>query len=178
MRIIGLFIDKKNINLLKAEGGLRGEKTVLHLLEKLSDAYNIYRGLQPGTHGDIDLTVVGPTGVFTLEVKSHSGQIDFNGQELTRNGKAFDRNILHQAFGEARALHKYLWQKTGRDIFVTPIIVFSSNKAFLNFNQNKIDNVYVVKKDQLLENLGQKQLINFEDLSVIENALTTLIIHT
>jgi len=176
LKIIDLFTNKEITNFLKADHGLKGEKIISQILGKLPDTFSIYHGLKFPNHGDIDFTVVGPTGVFTIEVKSHSGKIDFDGQELTLNGRIFkEKNIFRQAFSESMTLHEHLLQKTGQDIFVTPIIVFSSDKVFIHLGQNKINNVYVIQKDWLLEIINKQSGFDTTRLPAIEKALVILL---
>jgi hypothetical protein len=176
IKLANSFGNQRINSFFKAKKGSDGEKDIANILKKMPDDFSVYWGLKFPGHGDIDFTVVGPTGVFTIEVKSHSGQVGFTGQELMLNRRIFkEGNILHQAFGEAMIIHDYLLQETGKDIFVTPIIVFSSDKSFVHFGQNKINNVYVIKKDWLLEIINKQPKFDITELPAIEKVLATLL---
>jgi len=72
--------------------GRKGEGKILYKLKELSDEYSVFQDVKINSNaGNIDFVVVGPGGVYALEVKSHSGKIDFNGEELTNNGRLFER---------------------------------------------------------------------------------------
>ena len=63
--------------------GAEGEDSVLHTLRGLPDTYTaIVNFVLPGTRqGDIDLVVLGPTGVLVLEVKSYTGRFTCSGDQ-------------------------------------------------------------------------------------------------
>ena len=132
--------------------GLRGEDSVVALLkDALSDEYSIYCDviIDP-KFGNIDYVVLGPVGIFTIEVKSHKGEIGFDGQHLTRNGNQFEKDFLKQVMGQAISLHDFLLGKLNADIFVKPVIVFSSY-AKMHFGFKSIKNVSVIQKHWLVK---------------------------
>jgi hypothetical protein len=71
------------------KGGWTGEKQVAKLLSsKLSDDYLLLNDLYLRNNGgDIDHIVLGSNGVFVLETKNWSGNINCNGDEWHRDGK-------------------------------------------------------------------------------------------
>lgn len=84
--------------------GLEGENDIDRELKNLGSNYiYISDGLNTD-HGNIDKIIIGPTGIWTLEVKSHKGTITFDGQSLLRNNLPLDKNFLGQAYAEAMAL--------------------------------------------------------------------------
>ncbi len=76
--------------------------------------------------GNIDHVIVGPSGLFVIETKSHRGQVTFDGDKLLLGGRPFEKNFLAQAYAEAMALKEYLKKATGSDFDVTPLLVFSA----------------------------------------------------
>ncbi|NTU66874.1 MAG: NERD domain-containing protein [Candidatus Moranbacteria bacterium] len=61
------------------QGG-KGEGAIYYELLKLSDNYLVFQDVKfPTKDFNIDFVVVGPTGIFAIEVKSHKGIIGFNG---------------------------------------------------------------------------------------------------
>jgi len=84
-----------------ADRGLLGERIVRQALEQLPDTYSVFRGIRPEHSFDVDFTVVGPNGVFTIEAKSQTGRIYFD-----RKGRGL--RMLNQARREALAMYKYL----------------------------------------------------------------------
>lgn len=164
--IIYYVMDIQGVGLLKARRGLQGEEDVFDILKKLPDEYSIFRGIQINGPWDIDFIIVGPTGVFTIETKSHKGTIEFNGEELTHNGTVFpEKNILKQSMSQAWNTHMYLQEEVNKDIFVKPVIVFTRAKA--HFGLYPINNVYIIQK-QWLENFildSKDSLVDYEHVA-------------
>lgn len=77
--VIFQYRDVEEDGFISAFRGLRGEDDIFRLLQQLSDTYSVYRGLQFREHNDTDFVVVGPTGVFTIEVKSHAESLATTG---------------------------------------------------------------------------------------------------
>lgn len=152
VKILELIIKKQDIGFKKARNGLDGEADIDRVLKKLPDSYSVFRCVKLRDNCDIDFVVVGPTGVFTIEVKSHKGKIEFNGNELTLNGHSIrEKNILRQAFAEAMDARSYIEKIINKEIYVTAILVFSNKKAFVNLGVGKVRNVYVIHKNKLLD---------------------------
>jgi hypothetical protein len=152
-----LILAKPLINLFNGESskfshGLEGEEEVRQVLESLDNQYTVFHGAILGKDkGDIDFIVVGPPGIFILEVKSLGGKIGFNGQELTLNGQKFrGNNIIRQVHGEVWALKNYFIQELGKNIYIHPTLVFSHPFAEAEFGYLPVNNVYIVQKEHLL----------------------------
>lgn len=151
-KVLSLIAENQIKWLHRADRGLEGEDAVAHELLKLPSSYAVYRNIQLRESCDIDCIVVGPNGIFTIEVKSHSGRIGYDGQELTLNNLPFkERDVLRQAKQEALDVHDYLLKQVNRDIFVTPIIVFSSDGVVIHFGMKQINHVYVIQKKWLID---------------------------
>ena len=153
--------------------GRMGEYKVEDESLNLSDNYSVFRNviINP-ERGNIDYVIVGPGGVYTLEVKSHSGKIDFDGEKLTLNGKPFEKDFLKQAKSEALQVHNFIKEKTSLDIFVKPILIFSGY-ASMRFGLRPIDGVYVIGRSFLHEFFDKEPVADFSR-SKIEEALKEL----
>lgn len=150
--IIKPLSDYLNLKGLQFYRGDFGEKQVRKVLKKLPDDFSVFEDVRIGDKkGNIDFIVVGPTGLFLLEVKSFAGVVEFDGQVLTLNGKVFgNRNFLRQVHGEVWALKQFL-DGAGRSPFIHSVLVFSNKRARLNFGLQTVENVYIVHKDFLPE---------------------------
>jgi hypothetical protein len=111
----------------------------------------VFRGIKVRDYLDIDCTVVGPTGIFAIEVKGHRGLVGFNGQQLTRNSRLFEKDFLLQAMSEAVGLRELIRSTAKVDVFVEPIIVFSDQYASVKLGPEKIKGCYVIGKAWLNE---------------------------
>ena len=160
--IIKPFSDRLNLKGLQFYRGDYGEKQVRKTLKKLPDNFSVFEDVRVGDKkGNIDFIVVGPTGLFLLEVKSFSGSVDFDGRELTLNGKVFrNRNFLRQVHGEVWALKQFL-EGSGLVPYINSVLVFSSGRARLNFGFHPVENVYVIHKDSLQKLLHQFPSYNY-----------------
>ena len=158
----------------KFHRGWGGEVDIKNELKGLSDDFSVFRSIRFGNRGDVDLVVVGPTGVFAVEVKSHRGDIGFNGRYLTNNGRQFDKDFLGQAKGEAIQVSDFLMKKLGVKIFVKPILVFA-NYAKMNFGTRPVRDVFVIGKPFLLNLVQREPRANYPvPIQKIEDALKEL----
>ncbi len=131
--------------------GAAGEKAVKKILLELPQEFTVFEDVQIGQHrGNIDFVVLGPCGVFALEVKSYGGQIGYNGYNLTLNGRSLNgESVLRQVHGEIWALKNYLEQELRESVYVYAAAVFSHPHATMEFNFQPVENVYVIHKDDL-----------------------------
>jgi len=148
--------------------GRKGEGAVWYKLKELSDEYSVFQDIKLNSNaGNIDFAILGPGGVYALEVKSHSGNVDFNGAELTHNGKPFEKDFLKQAKSEALQIHNFIKGKLNLDIYVKPVIVFSG-RVNIHFGLKPIDGAYVIGKNFLDEFFNSENRINFPKLKIEE----------
>jgi hypothetical protein len=126
--------------------GDTGEWQIKKELLRLPSNYTVFQDVDLG-RGNIDFVVVGPSGVFAVEVKSHRGKIVFDGSRLLKYGQPFRSDFLNQAWGEKMSLQSHL-SKTGTSIEVVPILVFT--RAWLDFGFQPVRGVYVLRKNMIL----------------------------
>ena len=103
--------------------GALGEVVVAHVLDQLGSEWTVLNAV-PVTPGEpeVDHVLIGPAGVFTLQIKYHSGEkIWVAGSTFLVNGEKHDH--LRRSSHEATRAGKLLSAVTGRPIPVTPIIV-------------------------------------------------------
>jgi hypothetical protein len=150
--------------------GRKGESIVFNELIKLPNEYSIFPDAKTQRTGNIDFIVIGPTGIFTIEVKSHSGYVDFDDRELTLNGFPFkEKNIIMQAKHQVMSLREQLKEKMNREYSITPIIVFSNWRAQVRFGRKPVtENIFVIGKSWLNELIISQPKANFDYQSVIE----------
>ncbi len=117
----------------RAERGADAEVGVAQLLQGLPAGYHALHDLTFDGF-NIDHVVIGPTGVFTIETKSHRGRVSANGDDLLLNGRPFEKHILKQAWSEAYALRDLLQRAIGAPCAVQPILCFP--KAFVEVRRS------------------------------------------
>ncbi len=168
-------INKELLLQLDFNNGLLGEQSVENILQKLPDDYTIYENvILPGKQSNTDFVIVGPNGIFVVEVKSHKGRISYDGIQLLRYGKRFEHNFLWQAKGEARDVSKYLKDNGVNEITVEPLLVFSNKFVSIHFGKKPLDGVHVIGTKWLLEtvqNIKKHQTIPSNQLLRIHTIL-------
>jgi len=158
--------------------GRKGEYKIYYKLLRLSDDFLVFQDIQPKDRlGNIDFVVVGPTGIYSIEVKSHKGKITFDGNELLRNGTRIEeKDILSQTFWNAMKIHDYIKDNLNKNIFVEPVLIFSSRWASMRFGLKKIKNVYVIQKEFLKElMLKGSVVLSQEDISILKDELKKVV---
>jgi len=128
--------------------GALGELEVARVLAGLGPEYTVLHAVPVGAGtSDIDHIVIGPTGVFTVNTKNHSGKkVWVAGRTLMVSG-ARQPHIRNSVF-EAKRAAKLLSQATGQPVAVTPLIVVV-DPAELNVKE-KPDGVEVLSSRGLL----------------------------
>lgn len=127
--------------------GARAEEKVSEILGGLPKGYAVFNDF-PCPMGNIDHIVVGPTGVFVIETKSHSGEITLSPDgNLLRDGKPLEKDFLKQVLGQSFWLKEKLAGPDGRAPFVNPVVVFTC--AFVKVYQ-PVKSVRIVNKKWLL----------------------------
>ena len=178
--IVIFYINKKGEEFLNISDnyyhGRKGEYAIFYELKKLSDDYLVFQDIKiPNGKGNIDFVVLGPTGIFTIEVKSHHGRITFNGQDLLINNHQFEKNVLEQAILQSLNLHHFILGKSNRDCFINSILVFSNKYANMKFGIKPIKNVCVVQKGFLRKAILEKpSIFSAEDIIKMEKILLSL----
>ncbi len=110
--------------------GMAGEARLEEALRKgLDGRWALYRNLAlPDGQGDVDAVLVGPRGVYALEVKAYSGAYRYRGEVWERKVRGRWRPIeaspSKQAFRNALRLASYLRDR-GVEVWVEPRVVWA-----------------------------------------------------
>lgn len=166
---VALFIGFKNKHFMKAIDnfyhGRSGEGAVWYTLKELPDEYIVFQDIKDNRLGNIDFAVVGPTGIFAIEVKSMGGFI--------RSSKYLSQ-ALKQTRREAAVLKDLIKEKIGIDIWVEPVLVYSNKLARVRFGLHQIEKVYVVQKrwlNKVIYSNSSKPALTPEQIKKIEAVL-------
>lgn len=165
-------------NLGKIYRGARAENVVRITLKNLDKNFFVIRNIHiPGERSNIDFVVVGPTGIFSIEVKSHGGNIAFNGNNLTVNNKIFkDKNILDQANAEAFSLYVHLRSSLHRQYTITPVLVFSHKYATMDFGFKPVRGIFILNKSKICEFIeNQKIILSQKEIKIVVDNLKNII---
>jgi Nuclease-related domain len=173
---LSLLMLALTINILKRlhrlGKGLDGEEKVRKILKKLPPEFTFLNEFRYNNLASADFIVIGPTGVFTIEVKNyHAKEITYHNETLMGDGKLFKENVLHQAYEEMKNLQGFL---TNAEISVTvsPIVVFANHRATMHFGLNPLRGVYVVGISWLQKTiLEHPHILTPEQCTAIRNEI-------
>ena len=149
--ILGIMLgrlSRRELNQFKnLRQGRQGEQVVVEELRAaLDNHWTIFRNVQlPDRKGDIDIALVGPAGVWAIEVKAFSGNVrSQNGawERQTKQGwKKLDQNPSRQVSENAKRLNHYL-QQQGLNRWVEKAVILSEPQAITNFEH--AENVWIL----------------------------------
>lgn len=133
----------------RAVRGAKGEEDVGEILRQLPSGYTVFHDL-PSSFGNIDHVVVNQDNVYLIETKAHFGNVIHNGTNLLINFKLPEKDFIDQVLKNTFWLRDHLLKKTGRRVFIKPLLVFTN--AFVRV-PSPIKNITIINKKYLLENL-------------------------
>lgn len=133
------------------EKGAAGERTTAERLALLPSEFVVMHDLHvPGSRANVDHLVIGPTGVFVVDSKAHSGTFR-EGSGTLWNGKRPIRREVETLGFISTAVAGHL------DVVTMPIMCFTQAK--LPAARVPIDNVMVVSLDALLDVITNQQVV-------------------
>lgn len=103
--------------------GSEAESFVGKSLMQLTQEYKVIEDLNTG-RGNIDYIVIGPTGIFTIEVKASRGRVSYSNGQLLINSAVLLKNYLYQTEAERYWLFRELNQHFNRSYPVTGLLEF------------------------------------------------------
>ncbi|AWB88091.1 nuclease-related domain-containing protein [Mycetocola zhujimingii] len=132
--------------------GALGERKVAALLSALGPEFTVLHSVPVGKgDSDIDHVVIGPSGVFTINTKNHTGKkVWVGGRAMLINGHKVP-HIRNAAF-EARRAGKLLSAASGLTVPVTAVIVVVNVASLTIRHEPEADGVrlLVIRDSQLL----------------------------
>jgi predicted RNA-binding Zn-ribbon protein involved in translation (DUF1610 family) len=147
-----------------AERGARGEEKVEEKIMELPDGYESFHDLVFDGF-NIDHVIVGPTGVYVVETKSHSGKVIANGDVLLLNGRTPEKDFINQTWSQTYHIRNLLKEHTGKDWPVKPVLCFS--RAFVEVRR-PVKGVEVVNGGYLTKLITkQKPVLSSDDIAAV-----------
>ena len=108
-----------------AERGAEAEEAVGAILGNLPEGNFVINDFNSGK-GNIDHILIGPKGIFTLETKSHTGKVSFDGKKLLRNGRPFEKDFLKQTWAQWYLVREILAKWGITTPLSEPVILFTN----------------------------------------------------
>lgn len=168
-KIFGYWKEIKNIR-----QGCYGEEIVGEYLDELrGKGYKVFHAFVcKGTNGknfDIDHVLVGPGGVFTIEVKTISKRgdqrISYDGINIKRDGFISDKKPIIQALYQRDWLKKFINKNEKTEVKVKPVVFYPGWYV----DQGSVNTEVWVSNPRLflayLEN--EKPLLNIDQINTI-----------
>ncbi|VVB51347.1 Nuclease-related domain protein [uncultured archaeon] len=173
--------------ILAWESGGVGEAQVVAQLLNLSDRFVLISNITiPPNRGDVDHIVVGPNGLFVIEVKNISGVVSCKGdewsrQKIGRRGTPYPLEMgspSNQVKRNAKVLKDYLLSKKkdvfvgGRSphIWVNAIVVFTHPKVVLRLDSPTVNILHPTELPSFIESEG-RPLFSAEEVDKIGRIL-------
>ncbi len=165
---------RRRLQVLKL--GRDGEKYIGQKLELLRDrGYRVLHDIV-GNGFNIDHVLIGPTGIFTIETKTISKpakgpcEIVYDGEAITVNGFAPDRDPVVQAKAQANWLRGFLREALTKALSVQPVVLYPG--WYVKAKSNGFE-VWVLNPDMLPGYLKtEKPLLDARDIQAIEACLS------
>lgn len=144
MFAVSIFLSSKSVIF---SSGISGEDKVFNTLMQLPDNYKVLNGIKVYTNNksskssEIDHLVICDKGVFCIETKNHRGKIYSTDNNKwiqikeSKKGKSYRNefyNPVRQVMGHVYGIKKILSQEGIDELFIQPIVVFSSENIQLN----------------------------------------------
>lgn len=171
--ILGMLLEGFIMEIKNRVRGRDAEDEVEEKLEDLPNDFVILSNLNIQNRGDIDKVVIGPTGIWVIEVKSHAGYISHISNELTRDGEFFEKDFIKQVWAETFAVGNVLKEELKNKIAIQPVILFSDPDAKMKFGYKKINGVYVVGYGWINKLINNTVIghLNYSEIVAINNLL-------
>ena len=160
--------------------GQEGEDDVIERIRPLLDGnWYLFRNLVlPGLNkSDIDAVLIGPPGLWVLEIKTFNGKyrvIDDQWQyQKSNTWKPVKSNPTRQAVNNAVRLSEFLKSNNIKE-WVTPVVVWASHESSLTI-QNSTTNIWMLEQlSDEIGNLLNAQKISDANQKIIVDKLTQL----
>jgi hypothetical protein len=160
--------------------GQEGEDlTIQSIAGALDGNWHVFRNVSlPGRNqGDLDIVLLGPSGVWVLEVKNFRGEYRNRGEdwEFRRGNKWLKASVnpSRQAVENAVRLSTFL--KADRvDVFVNPAIVWVNQESELGVQNPRVPIWSLERLPDELGNIWQGEKISTENREKISQKLTLL----
>ncbi|MDD4625095.1 MAG: nuclease-related domain-containing protein [Candidatus Paceibacterota bacterium] len=151
--VFGFFQGKNWWNIIYEKGdALRRRKslykkwrlTLERFFNFISRNYIEVKNFKSGSE-EIDTVCVGPTGIFTIEIKDHKGILAYYNGHLLVEGRRMKKDFIGKAQKQAAFLSDFISEKLGKRYFVVPMVVFPKADVDESMNFRK-DDVWVGDK--------------------------------
>ena len=151
---------------------------VIGALHSLSNDYSLLTHLAlPDYGGNIDHLLIGPNGLFVIEVKNYSGYVRCNQDQWavkTHRIKSLSRQAKRNSMALRSAIAcLYMGRRTGIP-YVTPLLVFAHPEARLRLRQPTMAVLRLRELPEFIRDYAPKRPITPEEKRLIAHHLISL----
>jgi len=165
-------IDRERMSWRK---GTVGEFAIANTLEALPDGYVVVNDLTK-TLGNIDHVVIGPTGIYVIDVKNWNGTVKGDGEgELLWNGRPPDKPAIKNMLRAVMDFQNKVKALTEKDYFVRGLIVFPIAYVEADFGSTR--QIHCLRDERLIDYIQNKtfaRTLNGNDIDQIMRATLQL----
>ena len=169
--------------------GLSGERRALELLSELDDNYTLFYSVNiPPTAearaAQLDIVVVGPTGLFIVEVKNMNSHIvgRYDEREWTQHkvgcqGGKYERDFyspVKQIKTHIYKLSEFL-KSENAGCYINPLVYFSNNETTLDVDGGDVPVYGYENRHDMLNHVRSGKVLKTGQQKKIENALMKLL---
>ena len=148
-------IENERINFRK---GVMGEVAIGYILERFPDDYRVIPDLST-PFGNIDLVVIGPTGVYVVDAKNWKGVVAADGKgELLLNGKPTDKSEIKNLERRIMSIKEKIKVLSSFDPYVRGIFAFPS--AYIEAKWGTTGAIHCLKDEQLYDYIVENKKSN------------------
>ena len=155
--------------------GAVGEWLTAETLKALPDSFAVINDVTQKL-GNIDHVVVGPTGVYVIDVKNWKGTVKADGKgELLVNGNPADKPAIKSMLRAVMDFQNKLKALTEKDYFVRGVMDFPIAYVEADFGSTR--HIHCLRDDRLVDYIQNKtfaQTLNNNDIDRITNAALQL----
>ena len=119
------YVQQKGRRGRDAGTGPDASAAVREVLESLPEGYFVVHDFDSGK-GTIGRVLIGPKGIFTLETKTHTGEVTFDGEQLLRNGRPFENDLIRRAWSRCFLARGLLAEWGITTPLSEPVILFAN----------------------------------------------------
>ena len=165
-------VDRERMSWRK---GATGEWATAERLKTLPDSFAVINDVTKKL-GNIDHVVIGPTGVYVIDVKNWKGTVKADGKgELVVNEKPPDKPTIKNMLGAVMDFQSKVKVLTEKDYFVRGLIVFPIAYVEADFGSTR--HIHCLRDERLVDYLQNKtfaQSLSSNDIETITRATLQL----
>jgi hypothetical protein len=106
--------------------GAKGEIEIGQILAQLGGDFAVWHDVA-GKYGNFDHVVLSKSGqLFMIETKANGGRVRVVGEKILINNYEPDKNMIRQCTSNWMALRDTVQARTGKTVFVIPLLVFTN----------------------------------------------------